>query len=663
MSVRLASVDSLMLHDAALIESDFTYLSDIDWQTITPTGRDRSYVIKALKHGEIVLLSDSPRLPLFSLSRNGPIVNSVYGEEIDAQVLTRLTKRFANTGGSGSQSNSNVWQPAPQLSYVADTSRVQETPPSPPPILISDNFSKSPQRLELELCYNDNEKTFAGNVPYTVIFSDPNRTVIQGVLNSKGWAMVEGGPNYPAQVIFGDEAEKVEAEAAITIQYQQLDQALDDTANHIAQQALVAKETKRVALTESFKQAVDDKIAELNAQSEAFDNLSFLSQSWQIAQATQNGATRGVTEYLPDLGEFGELMEAADIDIFMLLEAISTGDIDALEAKLRQWQARGDQGLKQAHQAMENLILLLSDPTSREMLASIPMRILEAMPRDQVAEFSAYQLAQTAIDTTIVSGGTSVGLLAGGVGGPVTATILVSAATARKSGKALEATVDIVSDISQSLKKINHHRPAQAYQKDNTLPLKGSQSRQESPAKTTKVLTAPRHNVACFNKNKKGNASEYDTQLQDQQDGLNRMTVKEYLDNRAAYQAIGRKGTGKAQREARKKHLKKLVKEYEDKFRLNREYRGQEALDKARELAEQDMKTLNALHSPDLYAGGKDEISGFGDASVNQSIGSQWKSKGDADLTRVQLMDREAQKALAQLGPNAHMNIKLHRCH
>ncbi|MBO2676380.1 hypothetical protein I6M53_17265 [Shewanella algae] len=64
MSVRLASVDSLMLHDAALIESDFTYLSDIDWQTITPTGRDRSYVIKALKHGEIVLLSDSPPLAL-----------------------------------------------------------------------------------------------------------------------------------------------------------------------------------------------------------------------------------------------------------------------------------------------------------------------------------------------------------------------------------------------------------------------------------------------------------------------------------------------------------------------------------------------------------------------------------------------------------------------
>lgn len=444
MSVRLASVDSLMLHDAALIESDFTYLSDIDWQTITLTGRDRSYVIKALKHGEIVLLSDSPRLPLFSLSRNGPIVNSVYGEDIDAQVLTRLTKRFANTSDSGSQSNSNVWQPAPQLSYIADTSRVQETPPSPPPILISDNFSKSPQRLELELCYNDNEKTFASHVPYTVIFSDPNRTVIQGVLNSKGWAMVEGGPNYPAQVIFGDEAEKVEAEAAITIQYQQLDQALDDTANHIAQQALAAKETKRVALTESFKQAVDDKIAELNAQSEAFDNLSFLSQSWQIAQATQNGATRGVTEYLPDLGEFGELMEAADIDIFMLLEAISTG---------------------------------------------------------------------------------------------------------------------------------------------------------------------------------------------------------------------------KAQREARKNYQKELIEKYREKFRKSREYLGQEALDKARELAEQDMKTLNALHSPDLYAGGKDEISGFGDASVNQSIGSQWKTKGDADLTRVQLMDREAQKALAQLGPNAHMNITLHRCH
>ena len=484
MSIRLAALDSLMLQDAVLIESDLSSLSDGDWQAITPSGHSLDKVKAELEQGELVVLTDTPSSPLFAMEQGTPTANSGYENGISAQTLNQLTRRFESGGSStlysfasassSSNSNDNL-DPAPSLDYVADTSRVKVAENKPKPALISDDFGKPPPKLELELCYDDSEKTYASNVPYSVIFSDPANTVIKGVLNDKGWAMVEGGPNYPAQVIFGDEADKAEAEKSLESQYKQLDTALDDVANQVAEKALnaikEAKEREDIQVSESLKTAVDNKIAELNAQGDAYDALSDLSKVWAVAKGAQKGASNGFTEYLPNLGDFGDLMDAADIDITMLIEAISTGNINDLEDKLKEWQDRGGQGLTQARKTMETLILLLSDPTSREMLASIPKRILAALPEDQIAELTAYQMTQMGMDTVVVGGGTAVGTLAGGAGGPIAAGILFTATTARKGGKALESTVKIVSDISKSLKKINNQHDIKPYKKENTLPL------------------------------------------------------------------------------------------------------------------------------------------------------------------------------------------------
>ncbi|MCU8058755.1 MULTISPECIES: polymorphic toxin type 15 domain-containing protein, partial [unclassified Shewanella] len=182
-----------------------------------------------------------------------------------------------------------------------------------------------------------------------------------------------------------------------------------------------------------------------------------------------------------------------------------------------------------------------------------------------------------------------------------------------------------------------------------------------------KASLMKKHKVACFKKNSKGSDIEYDRQLQGQQDGINKMSVKEYLDNRESYNAIGRRGTGPAQDKARKDFKEKLIKKYEKQ--LNKKgVVGQEALERATTLTESEMKTLNALHNPDMIAGGKDIVFDLGDASVNQSIGSQWKNKGVNELgekmpfTRVELMDIEAQKALEELGPDTLMDVDLHRC-
>ncbi len=676
MSIRLASVDSLMLQDAILIESDLSQLSDSEWETITPTGRSKERIKSELEQGTYVVLRDNPRTPAFTMEKGAPLASSAFASGISVQTLSQLTSRFESAGGAIASNNNGNLAPAPPLNYIADTSQVKVAKEEPKAALISDNFGKPPPKLELQLCYDDSEKTYASDVPYSVIFSDPGKTVIKGVLNDKGWGVVEGGPNYSAQVIFGDEAEKAAAELAIEAQYQQLDQALNDTAKQVAQHAIVAKnkakQSKRIEVTASFEAAVNNKIAELNVQSEAFDNRSYLSQVWGIAKATKEGASNGFTEYLPDLGDFGELMDAADIDITMLIEAISTGNINALEAKLQQWKTRGGEGYTQARKTMETLILLLSDPTSREMLASVPKRILAALPDDQMAEILAYQTTQMGMDTTVVAGGTAIGTLAGGVGGPVAAGILFTATTTRKSGKVLEGTIKIVTDISKSLKTINNQHDIRPYKKENELSLSKGQPTKKDKDDDQKVkpIIAPRHEVSCFKKNAKGDTKEYDRQLKGQQDGLNDMTVQQYLDNREAYDAIGRKGTGAAQAKARKIFQKDLTEKYRKKLIESGDYFGEEAVTKAEELALSNMKTLNALHNPDMVAGGFDgkneKVSGIlldlGDASVNKSIGSQWKTKGGEASSRVDLMDVQARKARAEYGPDTKMNIDLHRC-
>ncbi|PPD18746.1 MAG: hypothetical protein CTY18_10730 [Methylomonas sp.] len=148
--------------------------------------------------------------------------------------------------------------------------------------------------------------------------------------------------------------------------------------------------------------------------------------------------------------------------------------------------------------------------------------------------------------------------------------------------------------------------------------------------------------VPCFKKNKKGDPKEFDRQLKDQEDGLNNLTAEEYLKGRAAYSTVNRKSTVRA----RIKYKNDLIKNYTDSGMKKTE---------ATKLAESKMETLNALHNPDMIAGGKDVTTNFGDQGVNKSIGSQWR-------TRVDELDKEAKEAVKQGQSKAKMNVKLNRC-
>ncbi|RQT69277.1 hypothetical protein DF029_21645 [Burkholderia cepacia] len=162
------------------------------------------------------------------------------------------------------------------------------------------------------------------------------------------------------------------------------------------------------------------------------------------------------------------------------------------------------------------------------------------------------------------------------------------------------------------------------------------------------------HLVKCFKKNAKGDPKEYDRQLLEQEKGLNDLSVKEYLEGRARYQEIGRAGTGAAQEQARAKYSRELANQFEEALG-ERGIFGEAAQKQAAEMAAERMKTLAALHNPDMIAGGKDVVTMMGDRGVNSSIGSQWKD-------RVAELDEAAKNVPEAERGGTKMNAKLKRC-
>ena len=117
---------------------------------------------------------------------------------------------------------------------------------------------------------------------------------------------------------------------------------------------------------------------------------------------------------------------------------------------------------------------------------------------------------------------------------------------------------------------------------------------------------------------------EFERQLKGQEKGINSQTMLENMQNREAYQQRrDETGNGRdlegasAQRQAREKAMQERI--------ADNQREGMSYAD-AKAEAEEYMKSQAALHDPDQIAGGSaDHVTGMGDASVNSSIGVQWK--------------------------------------
>lgn len=135
-----------------------------------------------------------------------------------------------------------------------------------------------------------------------------------------------------------------------------------------------------------------------------------------------------------------------------------------------------------------------------------------------------------------------------------------------------------------------------------------------------------------FKIKEKFDATEYRRQLKNQEDGLNKLTIQEYLDNIKEYKANGR-GTeaAKIQKKVRQDALDYKIQELRREKHLN--------YSEAQKQAEEWLKTQAALHNPDMRAGGNPlDVTEVGDARINSSIGSQW-GNGNAELLETQIRD------------------------
>ncbi len=164
MTIRLASIDSLMLSDAGIIESDLSQIHDKDWQALIPSGRSLSNVKQELALGNSVILNEATSSPLYGLVNGTVIASNTRGTDINEETLARINQRF-NSGTTSAEFKSTLGDslpPSPPLEYTPDTSKVNEA--SSESVAISCQYNIeiacSPKRLSsLDYGYFMLEKT------------------------------------------------------------------------------------------------------------------------------------------------------------------------------------------------------------------------------------------------------------------------------------------------------------------------------------------------------------------------------------------------------------------------------------------------------------------------------------------------------------------------
>jgi hypothetical protein len=200
-------------------------------------------------------------------------------------------------------------------------------------------------------------------------------------------------------------------------------------------------------------------------------------------------------------------------------------------------------------------------------------------------------------------------------------------------------------------------QPAGARAGGSTTPEpKSDSSRGTDRPGGKKPLGMPEYKVPCFNASNLHHSKipEFDRQLVGQEKGLNDLTVDEYLRGREAFKAGEKVRDPRVATMARLRLKNGLVENLTEELQSTGMSYDQ-ARNKAEILAKEKMRTLAALHNPDLFAGGKDVIADFGDRSVNSSIGVQWRG-------RIDTLDEAIMNSDAADRHKTKVNAKLERC-
>lgn len=149
---------------------------------------------------------------------------------------------------------------------------------------------------------------------------------------------------------------------------------------------------------------------------------------------------------------------------------------------------------------------------------------------------------------------------------------------------------------------------------------------------------------------------EFSRQLKGQERGLNSQTIAENMDNRAVFEQRKMK-TGNGRDTSEGKKAQDITREKETQSRIESNRKKGMSYSDAKAEAQEWIKTRAVLHNPDQIAGGDPgKVSGMGDAKVNSSIGSQWRTRVGQLSKGVE--DYAKDKTREEL-ENTKMNVKL----
>ncbi len=189
-------------------------------------------------------------------------------------------------------------------------------------------------------------------------------------------------------------------------------------------------------------------------------------------------------------------------------------------------------------------------------------------------------------------------------------------------------------------------------------PMSKRKREPEEERKPERPNGMPKKKIPCFTTKglPQGSVPEFDRQLAGQETGINKMTVAEYMNGRDAFERKVSVRDPNIARDARADYSARMTKELSKKLQ-NEGLSAREADKNAGEMIAEKMKTLAALHNPDMVAAGKDVIGDFGDRGINSRIGAQWKKGG-----RLSELDKAANNIPESMRSSTMMNAQLERC-
>ncbi|WP_439868189.1 DUF6861 domain-containing protein [Pseudomonas syringae] len=271
----------------------------------------------------------------------------------------------------------------------------------------------------------------------------------------------------------------------------------------------------------------------------------------------------------------------------------------------------------------------------------------------QVVDRAAHHIAQGHEEVVVLLLGAIVAYLTRGRGN---ASVLANEMQASKKGAKLGQWMLQHEDALTRHPDLQHAGPRKSALDKQEPPPPPPPNRRADEPEPKRASGMPEHKVPCFNVSDKHlhRIPEFDRQLAGQEKGLNDLTVEEYLKGREAFK------NGEALRDpivaadARKLLSRKMELSIVRELRLGGMSPEIADATAKKEVAEK-MKTLSALHNPDMIAGGKDIINDLGDRRINSSIGPQWPS-------RIRGLDNAANLIPEASRSTTKINAKLKRC-